>query len=170
VTALALVIVIVGFIVAAHQVMARAEAGASELGRLLREIDGARSALARKAEDLVASAKGAEESAARYEEEAAALSRDAEAAAAALERLLATPREKVYVSDRNPSRSQRLWEVAVAHDGLSRHPAEAFARSWSTGRRYVLSAETEKLARQRAELRFPGVQGFRILGVKPASF
>ncbi len=168
-TALALVIVIVGFIVAAHQVLSKAETGSAELRRTLREIEDARAMLARKTQDLVGSAKSAEEMAQRYEDEAASLVREADGLAASLDKLIATPRDRVYVSDRNTARAQRLWEVSVTHEAKAKHPVEGFARSWSTGRLYLLTAETEKLAKQRAELRFPGVQGFRIIAIKPAT-
>jgi len=168
--ALSLVIVIVGFIVASHQVLVRADSGSAELRRALREIEFARATVARKSEDLVLSAKSAEETAARYQDEAASMTREADDLAAAIERLVATPRDKIYVSDRNTTRSQRLWEVGVVHEGLASHPVEPYARSWSTGRRYIVSAESERLAKQRAEMRFSGVLGYRIANLKPASF
>ncbi|WP_207484289.1 hypothetical protein [Arenibaculum pallidiluteum] len=168
--AVALVIVIVGFIVASHQVLVRADSGSAELRRALREIETARAFVARRSEDLVLSTRNAEETANRYQEEATSMTREAEDLAAALERLLAAPREKVYVADRNTARSRRIWEIGVAHEGLTRHQVDAFARSWSTGRRYALVAESEKIAKQRADMRFPGVLGYRVTQVKPASF
>jgi hypothetical protein len=165
-----LVIVIVGFIVASDKALVRYGRVSAELRRGIREIEASRAVIARKVQDLERSIADAEETAAYLEEEASDLERDALAADAAAERLEASPRDGIYVADRKLARPGQLWEVAVTHEGLARHPVGEYARSWSAGRRYVILAETEKLAHQRAEMRFPASQGYRMAGVKPAAF
>lgn len=163
-----LLLTILGFMLAASRALAWSEQRASGLQRILRAIEDDRAAVARRMGDLREQIKSAEATAARLDEEIDKLIKEAEELTQTLARLDSQPREKVYVMDRGPVRSLRLWEAVVMHDGLSRHGVEAFARTWSVGRRYLLCAETETLARRRAEQRFPSETGYRVIGLKAA--
>jgi hypothetical protein len=152
---------------AAAAAFQRGEARSADLRLILAGLENERALIARKAEELGAGIADRRATALRLDEETEKLRLEAEELDAAVQRLTVQPRERIFVADRLPGRVRRIWEAAVMHDANARSPAPAFARSWSVGRRYLLTAASEKDARNRADLRFPVAGGFRVIGLKP---
>ena len=74
--------------------------------------------------------------------------------------------DRYYIFDRLEPRPGRFWEAAVRHvpDAVIDRSAPV---SWSTPRRYILIADTEKEARRRVAARMPRSQGFDLIHVVP---
>lgn len=87
-----------------------------------------------------------------------------------LKRLKARPKDNLYVMERVMQPGQTLWEIMISNDSYFRDvPHEDFRVSWAQGRKYVVSAPSERDARRRAELKFLGSQGYRILQVQKSA-
>lgn len=74
--------------------------------------------------------------------------------------------DRYYVFDRLEPRPGRFWEAAVRHvpDAVIDRSAPV---SWTTPRRYILIADTERDARRRVTARMPRSQGFDVIHVVP---
>lgn len=84
-----------------------------------------------------------------------------------LHRLRERAKDRVYVMERVMQPGQTLWELVVSNDTQFRDVAdEEYRLSWARGRRYVVSAANERDVRRRAELKFLGSQGYRVLQVE----
>lgn len=158
---------VVCLMLAAAAAFHHGEARTADLRVMLASLENERALVARKAEELGAGIAAQQATALRLDEEAEKLRLEAEELDATVQRLMARPRDRIFLADRLPGRARRIWEAVVMHDGNARSPAPAFARSWSTGRRYLLAAASEKDARSRADVRFPTAGGFRVIGLKP---
>lgn len=100
-----------------------------------------------------------ERRAARAEQEAAAALQELEAKKQA-------GTDRFYVFDRLEPRPGRFWEAAVRHvpDAVIDRSAPV---TWTTPRRYILIADTEREARRRVTARMPRSQGFDVIHVVP---
>ena len=90
-------------------------------------------------------------------------------AAAALQELEAKKQsgtDRFYILDRLEPRPGRFWEAAVRHvpDAVIDRSAPV---NWTTPRRYILVADTEREARRRVTARMPRSQGFDVIHVVP---
>ncbi len=84
-----------------------------------------------------------------------------------LKKLKARPKDNLYVMERVMQPGQTLWEVIISNDSYFRDvPNEEFRTSWAHGRKFVVSAPSERDARRRAELKFLSNQGYRILQIQ----
>lgn len=87
-----------------------------------------------------------------------------------LEQLRARSKDQLYVMERVMQPGQTLWELVVSNDAQFRDTAdEEYRLSWARGRRYLISAGSERDVRRRAELKFLGSQGYRILQVQKST-
>lgn len=101
-----------------------------------------------------------EKRAARAEQELAAMLNDLEARKAG-------PGRRYYVFDRLEPRPGRFYEVAVRYDPNAASEERSIHRAWSGVRRYMLVAESEGEARERASGRFQRKLGFEVVEVAP---
>ena len=87
-----------------------------------------------------------------------------------LKKLKARPKDNLFVMERVMQPGQTLWEIILSNDSYFRdNPHEEFRNSWAHGRKYVVSAPSERDARRRAELKFLSSQGYRILQVQKST-
>lgn len=87
-----------------------------------------------------------------------------------LANLKARPKDNLYVMERVMQPGQTLWEVIIANDSYFRDvPNDEFRASWAHGRKYLVSAPSERDARRRAELKFLSNQGYKILQIQKSA-
>ncbi|MBP2301344.1 hypothetical protein [Azospirillum picis] len=91
---------------------------------------------------------------------------DLQAAVLELDQKKAAPLDRYFVFDRNEPRPGRFWEVAVRYSpgGVSFADQRGY-RGWTGIRRYLLTADGERDARERVSARYPRKAGFEILEV-----
>ncbi|MBP2232038.1 hypothetical protein J2847_005363 [Azospirillum agricola] len=91
---------------------------------------------------------------------------DLQAALQELDQKKVAPLDRYFIFDRLEPRPGRFWEVAVRHSAAGMHLGDMRGfRGWSGIRRYILIADSERDARDRASSRFPRKVGFEVVEV-----
>lgn len=77
--------------------------------------------------------------------------------------------EFIHVADERKGPGDQAYLAAIAHPdfgSVSRSAPEEVTRSWANGRRYLIWAATEKMARAKAAMRHPADKGFVVGAVE----